>query len=259
VPVTERSPALGEPPLRHHDGLTVTSRRAIIGFGVIVVSLVLATAQLSSAATLGGVSSEQLGAWDLPGGTGAPTVAAWDDFTRPAEVDLDGQASGGGGPAWSVVSGTWTNGADQTSASQQSADTASAAIVVDCGNPDLTVTAVLTGPTADATGLVVKRVGSSLLVVQHRDQADGTLEIARIIDGTTTVMATATNVGWVSPGTLSATYDGGEMTVRLDGTTRLTSTLTPADASTFGPSTTAGLVAGNDQQTLFDDFRCEHP
>jgi hypothetical protein len=218
--------------------------------------LVLASARTSSAASLGPLAARSLGAWSVTGGTGAPIVSGWDSFTRPNGTNLNGQASGGGGPAWQVITGVWTTSANAA----KSSNTADAAIVVDCGSTNLTTTAALTlpaGTAAFSAGLTLKATGAWLLVVNYSSANSGRLDIATVYGGTTTVLASVTGVGRTSPATLSATYADGTVTVRLNGVPRLTTTLSWGNALLAGFSTRSGLYADADAVTLFDDFRCE--
>jgi hypothetical protein len=216
---------------------------------------VLASTGSSSAASLGPLASGSLGAWSLTGGTGAPTVAGWDNFTRPNGTNLNGQPTAGGGPAWQVITGTWTN----TPNGAKSSNTADAAIVVDCGSSNLTTTAVMSMPLGNfSAGLTLKATGSWLLTVDYSSASSGRIDIATVFNGTETVLATVTGVGRTSPATLSATYTDGVVTVRLNGVQQLTTTLSWGNALLAGFSTRSGLYADSDALTTFDDFRCEH-
>jgi hypothetical protein len=220
-----------------------------------VGSLVLASASTSSAASLGPLASRSLGAWSVAGGTGAPTVSAWDSFTRPNGTNLDGQPTGGGGPDWQVIAGTWSSSPNGA----KSSNTANAAMVVDCGSSNLTTTVVMSMPLGNfSAGLTLKAFGSWLLTVDYSSANSGRIDIATVYNGTQTVLASVTGVGRTSPTTLSATYDDGTVTVRLNGVQRLTTTLSWGNALLAGFSTRSGLYADSDALTTFDDFRCEH-
>jgi hypothetical protein len=236
------------------------SRRTLIAAAALVLglpTLAAATgAPSSSAASLGGLSSQSLAAWTITGGPGTPTVAVWDSFTRPNGTNLTGQTTGAGGPAWQVVSGTWTTAANS---GRLSSNTQDAAVVVECDQPDLTVVATMTPANGNFSGgLTLKQTGLGFLAVDYSSENGGRIELARMLFGGRTVLAGVTGVGRVTPATLSAAYAGGTITIRLNGVTWLTHTLSGVDEWLYGTSTRAGLYAGADTQSAFDNFRCEY-
>jgi hypothetical protein len=233
----------------------MSPRRLTIVAAAVLGALLLAGAHIASAATLGGVSSRKLGAWTFAGGSGAPTVMAWDGFTRTNGTNLAGVASGGGGPAWQVLAGTWITAGN---AARDTPSVTNAAMVVDCALTNATVTVGLsTSPGSFYAGLTLKSVASGYLYVSFRNINGGRIDVGRVVGTTDTPIASVTNVGSPSSATLSATYAAGVVTVRFNGVTVLTTTLSAANVTTFGSSTRYGLYSGNDTQTLFDDFRCE--
>jgi hypothetical protein len=233
------------------------SRRILtIVIAAAVAVLVLATGITASAASLGGLTSRSLGAWVLAGGTGAPTVGVWDPFTRPNGTNLNGQATGGSGAAWQVVSGTWTTTGN---AGRLSSTTADAAIVADCGASEATVVATLTlGSPTYSAGLTLLRGPVGFISVDYSSAGGGTIEISRTFFGNRSVLASITGVGRTSPVTLSASYTGGTITVQLNGVSRLSHTLSPTLEWFYGSNTEFGLYADGDTQTTFDNVRCEH-
>jgi hypothetical protein len=218
-----------------------------------LAALVLGTAAASSAASLGGLTSQRLSAWVLPGGTGAPTVAAFDSFTRPGNTDLDGQATGGGGPAWQVVAGTWVT---IGGAGRADSNTADAAVVTDCGVSEATSVvrlALLNG--RFSAGLTLLQGSAGYLAVDY--SSDDGMQLVRVLPGDRSVLTTA-SAARISPTTLSATYASGVVTVHLNGGLVLTHQLSDTDRALLGSNTGVGLYADADKQTRFDDFRCEH-
>ena len=231
--------------------MTIASVAALGGFALTTI----ATNHVS-AATLGGLTAESLGAWVLPGGAGVPTMAAWDNFARADGTNLNGQATGDNGPAWQVVSGTWTTSAN---AGKLSVNARDAALVVDCGATNATVTATITLPANGnfSAGLALKQGTAGFLSVEYGHGNSGNIEIARTLSGSRQVLASVTNLGRNSPATLAATYLDGTVTVQLNGVSRLSATLDSATEAVYRPHTRFGLSADNDSLSTFDNFRCE--
>jgi hypothetical protein len=234
-------------------------RRLLVSICAIVGAATMAApaaVPVASATSLGGVTSRRLGAWTLTGGSTAPTVLTWDGFTRPVGTDLNNAATGGG-PVWRVIRGTWITATNQA---QDKPSAQNAAVVVDCGRVNATVTAVLLpGPTAYAGGVAFKSNGTNLLYAYYRNQSGGSVEVGKVVNGNATPLASSANVGAGVATTVSAAYAGGLVTIRINGVTVLTVSLSAADVTAFGANTRNGLYADNDSQTLFDDFRCESP
>jgi hypothetical protein len=217
---------------------------------------VLASVHGAAAASLGPLASGRLGAWQSPARPAVPTVRAWDGFTRPDGTQLANQPTGGGGPAWQVVRGTWTTAGNRA---QESANTANAAVLVNCGAGDVNTTVVLSAASAFSGGLALAGNGTTFLAVNYRSQGGGSVTLTKFAGAASTLLATADRVG--SPGTvtLSATYAAGTVTVAVDGAVALTHSLAAGDRTLFGANTLQGLFVDRENRTRFDDFRCETP
>jgi hypothetical protein len=226
-----------------------------------LIGLVVAVASAADAATIGPVTSAQLGAWQIPGGTGVPTVYAWDNFTGPPGTNLNGRPSGGGGPPWAALSGTWTlTAANQGRLSAGASN--QARLVVNCGSSASRVYVTVGSTTNNLAGLVLNGTGgppAEFFYVAYRTNAPR-LQLGKFQGGagpTTLATANPPNLATVN---LVALSQGGVINVWVNGTLYITYTMTPAEAALFtNPSHTYFGLYSRTTTPTFDDFRCESP
>src|SRR6476659_2381251 len=129
--------------------------------GIVVATTLAVTVipgSVAGAANLGLQGNITLGAWQIVGGTGAPDVATWANFTGVTGTDLSGQALDGGG-TWSVAAGTWTIRTNQADANQ----TARAKMTTSAGTQNASVLATLTLNGAANAGLVALDNGTAAI------------------------------------------------------------------------------------------------
>jgi hypothetical protein len=221
----------------------------MIGAGVAVMAVV--SAGVAAAASLGGVTSATLFTQVLPG----PVIGVSDTFSGTGA--LAGRVSDTG-QTWSTSAAGYTiNGGYATASSNTTLDLA---WLDNGGLTSWTADVTLTRPNNPACcgGLYlnVNAAGTSGILVTW--QAAGTVVIEKDVAGTRTVLDSR-SVGTFPINTatpLSVAYDNstGKYTVALGGFASYTYTLSPADKTTFGLNTGAGLAADSNNKIEFSAF-----
>jgi hypothetical protein len=226
-----------------------------------LIGLVVAVASGADAATIGPVTSAQLGAWQIPGGTGVPTVYAWDNFTGPPGTNLNGQPSGGGGPPWAALSGTWTLTAGNKARLSAGASS-QARLVVNCGYSASRVYVTVGSTTTNFAGLVLNGTGgppAEFFYVAYRTTAPR-LQLGKFQGGAGPTVLASVNIPFLTTVNLVALSQGGVINIWVNGTLYITYTMTPAEAALFtNPSHTYFGLYSRTTTPTFDDFRCESP
>ena len=223
----------------------------------IIATLLLTVATVGTsvafAASTNGLSPRTLGAWTIPGGTGAPTVVTWDSFTGTNGTSLSGRALSGGGN-WVVNGGTWTiqtNRAASTSATR-------ARISVAGGNQNRSALATLTIGASARAGLVALDSGTAYIYAVYSKASSGTMQLYKF-SGSATLLASVTGIGL--PATAEMKLDASTNTIRVSfaGVQVLSYTLTAAEITTFknAANNRYGLIADADSVTRFDDFHVD--
>ncbi len=227
--------------------------------GIVIAAALTATVTTGSvagAAPLGPQTSRTLGAWIIPGGTGAPNVLTWSSFTGPNNTNLAGKALNGGG-TWIAQFGTWKLSSKNTA---NSSNTALSNLTTAVG----TVSAAVESTTLDfggnpRAGLVALSNGTSFLYAVYTKTAGGTVQLYKYVSGVSTLLASTTGVGLpiVAPMRLDATTN----TIRVwwDGTARLSYTLTASEVTLLKSAghDRFGIIADGDASTNFDDFHVD--
>lgn len=231
------------------------ARRTLRTLTAILVAVFVGSAAGASAATLNGVATANLGAWNLPGTTGAPTVVTWSNFTAPNNTSLGGAALNGGG-TWIAQFGTWKVSSNRAGSSNSgfsnlttSAGTVNAAVeatTIDLGG----------NPTA---GLVAMSDGASFVFAQYEKSSGGRIRLFKYVSGTVTQLAEVTGVGGpaISPMRLDAITN--TLKVSWNGAVVLTYSLNAAEIALFKSAghTRFGIIANGDASTNFDDFHVD--
>lgn len=211
------------------------------------------------------VSSEQITAQNLTGVSGAPTVYGWDNFDR-VQNPLQGTASPGG-TVWNAQIGTWlTNGTTaRTSTSNTNAN-----MLMNAPTVDASLVVTITPGTGTARpGVTFNDDGDDNMLLLYSSSGGGTLTLSTYFGPTRVFLASVNGVGNPSSSfELRVTSIGPTITVYVNGSIRMTQTLTGANLCKFkdtGPGCVSdgqanvgfGLWADTDTQSTFDDFRVE--
>jgi hypothetical protein len=216
--------------------------------------LVVTTGLVVASAARIPLASANLAEYTINGGTGAPVVYTWSNFTGATNTNLNGAALNGGG-TWTVHVGTWV--LDNANRGKASASTALANMSTNVGQVNAAVEAVLTFPvTARRAGLTFNDDSNNGMFVVYTDTAGGSLLLYKAA-GAITQIAAVTGVGVVATADLRVEAFDPTVKVYLNGTLWITYTLTAAERTTFkaAGNTRYGLIADSDANTRFDDFR----
>ena len=230
------------------------TRRSLRNLAATLVAVSVASAVGVSAASLNGIAVASLGSWSVPGGTGAPTVLTWADFTGANNTNLDGHALIGGG-TWIAQNGTWR----VTSAEARSSNATRSNLVTAVGSPDASVEATLSPGGNPSAGLVAMSDGASFVWAEFTKTSGGTIQLSMYATGTTTQLARVTGVG--NPPTSVMRIDATTNTVEVswNGVVVLTYALAPSEVALFKSAghDRFGLMADRDTATRFDDFHID--
>ena len=224
---------------------------ALVAVGVIGVS-VGPLSTIGHASSFGGLTAASLGAWTHPVDPIVPLAAGCDDFDGPGG-DLDGRTTPCGstwvatGSNWSVSNGTVTA-------------TGNAGVAtVDVGSNNATVSVDVIGGAANNRrgGVVIAHspAGPSYLAA-GLEGPDG-VRVTLVSGNTSTTLATAAvPIGEVAR--LVLTRSGADVSVAVDGLTRVTVTLTDRQQAAL-TGTGAGLFKTQGTPGEFDNFEVTVP
>ncbi len=207
------------------------------------------------ASALGGLGSATLTAYDVAGPVGAPAVVACDNFTGTTGANLNGRgvvvAAACASRTWMAHVGTWTVQTNQAASSA----TASAVVTVNTAVSDASVQVVLRSlNTGGRSGGVVldHSGGATYLAAVMIDGAPDVVQLRLVVAGSPTVLATATPA-FATTNTLRLARVGTSVTVRVNGSSVITATLSAGAVASLGGAGRAGLFGGN-SSVRFDDF-----
>lgn len=218
-----------------------------------MLAAVVATGIPAFAASLNGLTAAPLGAWNVPGGTGAPTVLTWASFTFPNNTNLDGAALDGGG-TWIADIGTWRVQANEARVNK----TSLANISVDVGTNSASVSATLTfGPSARA-GVMALDNGGVAFYALYSKTGGGTIQLYKYSGGQV-LRASTSGIGTPASAAMRLDARTNDLTVSWNGSVVLSYTLTGPEIGAFksGTNTRFGIIADNDNLTRFDDFHVD--
>lgn len=211
------------------------------------------------------VSTEQITAQNLTGVSGAPTVYAWDDFDR-VQNPVQGTVSPSG-LFWKPQIGTWlTDG----STARTSTSNANANMITDVPTVDASMVVTINPRNGSARpGVTFNDDGDDNMLLLYSASGGGTLTLSTYFGPTRVFVASTNGVGNTnSTFELRVTSIGPSITVYVNGTLRMTQTLTGANLCKFkdiGPGCVSdgqpnvgfGLWADSDTSSTFDNFRVE--
>ena len=231
------------------------TRRTLRNVTAIVMTVFVASALGVSAASLNGLAAAKLGAWNVPGTTGAPTVATWSNFTAPNNTNLNGAALNGGG-TWIAQFGTWRVNSNRAGSSNTGFSNLTTSVGTVNAAVEATTIDLGGNPTA---GLVALSNGTSFVFAQYEKSSGGRIRLFKYVSGTVTQLAEVTGAGGpvISPMRLDAITN--TLKVSWNGAVVLTYSLTAAEAAVFKSAghTRFGIIANGDPGTNFDDFHVD--
>ena len=223
----------------------------------IVVATTLAVTVISGsvagAANLGPQGGATLGAWIIPGGTGAPNVITWANFTGANGTNLSGKALDGPGN-WVVDGGTWTIQAN-TAASTK---IAGANLTVDAGTQNAAALTTLSFNASPDAGLVALDNGTVSVYALYSNGGGGKITLYKY-SGSEVVLGTATGLGHPASALMELDATTTTLKVSFAGTLVLSYALSASEIATFKTpaNNRFGLMADNDG-TRFDDFHVDN-
>ncbi len=237
-------------------------RRVLIGGAALIIASLLLGRAFAAGLLL---SSDQITAQNISGVSGAPTVYSWDDFDRVLNL-LPGSVSPGG-LVWKPQIGTWLlDGATaRTSTSNKDANVLMDLPVVDASM----VVTINPGNGTARPGVTFNDDGTNNMLLLYSASGGGTLTLSTYFGPTRVFLASTGGVG--NPNStfeLRVTSIGPTITVFVNGTLRMTQTLTGTNLCKFkdiGAGCTPdgvanvgfGLWADTDTSSTFDNFRVE--
>lgn len=231
--------------------------KSVRRLGLVCCALVVGVAD---ATTLGGIRAQSLVSQNVAATASAAVVVTCDNYTGTTGALLSSRAvtaaASCANAVWTTHVGTWTIQSNQAASST----TSNATATLNVGSADCTVQAVMTGlATVDASaGVVTSHNGTStyLGAVLIKNSPDR-IELRLYQFGVASIIATATTT-IVTSNTLSLTRSASNVSVALNGTTVLTTTLTPTQSTALGTGKRSGLF-GNNSSVRYDDFLVTNP
>ena len=237
-------------------------RRVLIAVAGLAIAALLISRAFAAGLLL---SSDQITAQNITGVSGAPTVYSWDDFDRVLNL-LPGSVSPGG-LVWKPQIGTWLlDGATaRTSTSDKDAN-----VLMDIPTVDASMVVTITPGIGTARpGVTFNDDGTNNMLLLYSASGGGTLTLSTYFGPTRVFLASTSGVG--NPNStfeLRVTSNGPTITVFVNGTLRITQTLTGTNLCKFkdtgtgcvsdgNPNVGFGIWADTDTSSTFDNFRVE--
>ena len=220
---------------------------------------------VASAATVGGVVSDELASFTFSSAAGAPTVLTWENFDGPNGTNISGTNPDWGPGVWRSLGGTWRiqgNQADSTSSSLGSINVHTPGLV----DAAVEITLDRFGSTTFDAGLLFNDNDYSVLILRYQSAANGTLALYNW-NGGYTLMSSISNLypGGIATApatvTLRARSNGAQVDSFIDGVLAFSYTLSPAEQTIYKSPTHDGygMWAEFDTTTKFDDFHIDTP
>ena len=238
-------------------------RRRVVVAGVLLAVMSVVIGRAFAANLL--LSGEQITAENLDGTSGAPTVYGSATFDR-VQNPLQGTTSPTGG-FWKPQIGTWlTNG----TTARTSTSNANANVIMDAPAVDASMVVTINpGNGTVRPGVTFNDDGNNNMLLLYSSNGGGTLTLSTYFGPTRVFVASVNGIG--NPNTafeLRVTSIGPTITVYVNGTLRMTQTLSGANLCKFkdiGPGCVSdnqpnvgfGLWADSDTSSTFDNFRIE--
>jgi hypothetical protein len=212
-----------------------------------------------NAASLGGLSSDPLIAFDRAAATGAPALTTCDNFDL-SDGDLAGRtvsdSSRCGGLSWTVHTGSWTVSGGRVTGS--GATPAVATLSTSLSSATVWAEVDDVGIGGREAGVVLDHDGSdTYLAAEIVGDVVPTIDLVLVDAGVPSVLASATvSVG--ASAALALTRDDVSVEVHLDGVLVVGHVLDGASVATLGAATGAGLSTSSSSVTI-DNLRVSPP
>lgn len=236
-------------------------RRALLVIAAGTAIAVPAAMTAASASSLGGVTSKSLAAVNAPASNLAPGVITCDDFSRAAAtgsalasrpVQLPANC---GAFAWTAHLGTWT-----ITSGQLRATTANATATIATGQTNISAQATVLNANGSSriAGVAINHTGATRIYLAAALSGPGTVQL-RLVNGasiTTLASATAT-IGATT--VVRITRNGTGVTVSVNGTLRISFTLTATQVTTLAGGTRVGLYWNSGSTIRFSNLLATQP
>ncbi len=230
------------------------TRRTLRNLAATLLAVFAASVVGVSAASLNGIAAASLGAWTVPGGTGAPTVLTWTDFTGANNTNLAGGTLNGGG-TWIAQNGTWRSFSNQA----RSSNRARSNLTTHAGTTYASVEAQLHPGGNPSSGLVAMSDGNSYVWAELTKSSGGRIRLYEYVGGTATQLAEITGVGLPAYALMRLDASTDTIKVSWNSAVVLTYALTGSEIARFRSTghDRFGLMANSDPATDFDDFHLD--
>lgn len=198
---------------------------------------------VAHASVLGGLNPDTLETWDQSGDSGAPTVLTCDSFSLAAAtgsalasrpVQLPAKCGSG---TWTVHQGTWTIGSNQLNPGG-----GGATATISAGQTDVSseTTVLSANGGSRVAGVAINHTGATRIYLVGALSGPSTAQLLLVSGGSVTTLASATaTIGAAT--VVRITRNGTAVTVSVDGSLRISYTLSSGQVSTLSGGTRVGL------------------
>lgn len=217
-------------------------------------AVVVASAVGVSAASLNGITAASIGAWNIPGSTGAPTVVTWSGFTARNNTSLNGAPLDGGG-TWIAQFGTWRVKKNEATSS----NTGYSNLTTSIGTVNAAAETTINLGGNPSSGLVAMSNGTSFVFAQYEKSSGGRVRLFKYVSGAVTLLGEATGTGGPAVSVMRLDATTNTIKVSWNGAVVVTYTLTATEVALFKSAghTRFGIFADGDAATTFDDFHID--
>ena len=236
-------------------------RRAQLLSVVCAATAVLATVTVAFATSLGGATSKSLLAFDAAASNLAPGVITCDGFSRPAAtgsalasrpVQLPANC---GAFTWTSHLGTWT-----ISSGQLGAATANATATISTGQTNISAEATILNANAAGgiAGIAIDHTGATRIYLVGALSGPSTTQLLLVNGSPITTLATAAATITATT-VVRVTRIGTAVTVSVNGTALINSTLTSVQVTTLAGGTRVGLYWNSGATIRFTNILATQP
>lgn len=237
------------------------ARIAQVLTGVLAIGTVVLTVpvQHAGAAVLGDVQSAELFAHNIVTSPVIPRMLMADSFAS-------GTLATGRVPefrqylsnTWEVPIGNWSISVGRARPQPGGVQLA----IYDTARSNVLVSTTLIRQGISNAGLVVRSnpSGTTYLLARFRNTSGGSAFLDAVVNGVSTNLASASNVGALATATVSVEVsqpgvgDPTSVVIRYNGTVVLSHALSAGNQTTFGSLTRSGMWVSNSTAEFFDDF-----
>lgn len=231
------------------------------GLAAAVASASIVGGLHAAAGTLGGLTTQQVAAWDAPATISTPAIITCDDFSRAsatgsalANRPVQLPATCGSG-VWSTELGTWTIGAGQLAASS-----ANATATISAGQTDISATATILNAHGGGriAGVAIDHSGSTRKYLAATLSGPNTVQL-RLVDGSTITILASASASITATTVIRITRAGSTVTISVNGTLALTYTLSAGQITTVATGTKVGLYWNSGTTVRFTNISATQP